>query len=110
MIVDYRCYTLVPGTVNQYLDCFEKDGLDVQKEILGSFIGMFRTEFGTVNQIVHLWGFENALDRQIRRDKLVQDPRFHDYVAKQRGLIVSQEVRMLLPTEFSPILAMANTA
>jgi hypothetical protein len=105
MVIDYRGYTLIPGTVDQFLECFEKEGLQVQLDILGNFLGIFRTEVGHVNEIIHLWGYENALERQIRRDKLFQDPRFYVYVAKQRKLILSQDVRLLTPADFSPITA-----
>lgn len=104
MVIDYRGYTLVPGTVDEFLDRFERDGLEVQIRILGNFLGMFRTEIGRVNEIVHMWGYDDANQRQIRRDKLFQDPGFMDYVAKQRKLILSQDVRLLKPASFSPIM------
>lgn len=105
MVIEYRGYTLVPGTVDMFLECFEKEGLQVQLDILGNFLGIFRTEIGRVNEIIHLWGYENALERQIRRDKLFQDPGFKVYVAKQRKLIVAQDIRLLTPADFSPVFA-----
>jgi hypothetical protein len=105
MVIDYRGYTLIPGTVDQFLETFEKEGLQIQIEILGNFLGIFRTEIGRVNEIIHMWGYENALERQERRDRLFQDPGFKVYVAKQRELILSQDVRLLTPAEFSPVTA-----
>ena len=105
MVIDYRGYTLIPGTVDEFLDRFESEGLQVQLDILGNFLGIFRTEIGRVNEIIHLWGFENALERKIRRDKLFEDPGFQVYLAKQRKLITAQDVRLLTPADFSPITA-----
>lgn len=110
MVIDYRGYTLVPGTVDQFLECFEKEGLQVQLDILGNFLGIFRTEIGRVNEIIHLWGYDDANERQIRRDKLFLDPGFKVYVAKQRKLIVAQDIRLLTPADFSPITAVRQPA
>jgi hypothetical protein len=110
MVIDYRGYTLIPGTVDEFLDRFKNEGLQVQLDILGNFLGIFRTEIGRVNEIIHMWGYENALERQIRRDKLFADPGFKTYVAKQRKLIVAQDVRLLTPADFSPITAVAQPA
>jgi hypothetical protein len=103
MVIDYRGYTLIPGTVDQFLELFKTEGLDIQIEILGNFLGIYRTEIGRVNEIIHLWGYENALERQRRRDILFQDPGFIEYVAKARKLILSQDVRLLTPADFSPV-------
>ena len=67
MIVDYRAYTFKPGTVPAFYDMFEKEGLEPQQRILGDFIGMYRTEVGNVNEVIHMWGYENALERDRRR-------------------------------------------
>jgi hypothetical protein len=104
MVIDYRGYTLVPGTVDEFLTRFKEDGLEVQLRILGNFMGIFKTEIGRVNEIIHLWGYDDANQRQLRRDELFADPGFKEYVAKQRKLILAQDIRLLTPAEFSPIM------
>ena len=37
-------------------------------------IGYFTTEIGTLNQIVHMWGYESMAQRQERRTALYSDP------------------------------------
>ncbi len=103
MIVEERTYTLHPGKTVAYLKAYEEVGLDVQRAILGNLIGYFTTEIGTLNQIVHMWGYEDMADRQARRSKLLEDPTWQSYVETIRPLVIHQENRILVPTSFSPI-------
>jgi hypothetical protein len=81
---------------------FEKEGLAVQQRILGNFLGMYRTEVGNTNEIIHMWGYENGLERERRRTQLAKDPEFDVYVKKARELITNQDVRILVPAPFNP--------
>ena len=58
MIVEERCYTMKPGTVELYYRDYDARGLKVQARILGNLIGYFHTEIGELNQVVHLWGYD----------------------------------------------------
>ena len=53
MIVEERCYTVKPGTVQLYYQDYNPRGLKIQTRILGNLIGYFHTEIGELNQIVH---------------------------------------------------------
>ena len=103
MIVEERSYTLVIGKVPEYLRLYEEFGLEIQTEVLGNMLGYFSTEFGTLNQIVHLWGYEGLEERTRRRAKLLAHPDWQAYTPKVRPLILHQENRLLVPTPFSPI-------
>ena len=64
MVVEERMYVLHTGAdLQKYLTIYESEGLPVQKPILGGFLGYFTTEFGTQNQLVHLWAYPDLLDR-----------------------------------------------
>ena len=80
MIVDLRTYTLVPGRLKAYLELYEKEGLPIQIRHVGKPIGFFTTEIGTLNQVVHLWGYQSLADRERRRAALESDP---DWIANR---------------------------
>lgn len=103
MIVEERIYTLHPGKAPEYLRLYEEEGLEIQTRILPRMLGYFSTEIGTLNQIVHLWGYESLAERDERRRELMADPGWQAYVAKIRPLVVSQENKILVPAPFSPI-------
>ena len=65
MIVEMREYTLHAGKVPEYLQLYEREGLEIQRGILGHLVGYYTTEVGeAVNQVVHLWAYESFEDRQ----------------------------------------------
>ena len=102
MVVDFRAYTLKPGTVATFLELFQSEGLEPQQRILGNFMGLYRTEFGDINQIVMMFGYADAGERERRRAALYRDPAFAAYLKKARELIVTQEVRLLIPAPCNP--------
>jgi hypothetical protein len=103
MIVEERIYTLQPGKVPDYLRLYEDEGLPIQTRILPRMLGYFFTEFGPLNQVVHMWGYESLAERTERRAELNADAGWQAYVAKMRPWLVTMENKLLLPAPFSPI-------
>jgi hypothetical protein len=102
MIVDHRVYTLRPGTVQAYLELFERDGLPLYLQYCGKLIGYYVADSGELNQLIHLWAYESVEDRERRRAALYLDPRWTAYLEAVLPFIVRQESRLLNPTRFSP--------
>ncbi|MGR4070436.1 NIPSNAP family protein [Halomonas sp. LR3S48] len=105
MFVDLRTYTMVPGRLNAYLELYEREGLPIQQRHLGNLLGYFVTETGELNQVVHLWGYESAADRDARRTAMEKDPDWIAYRKKsaEAGNVQHQSNKLLRPTRFSPI-------
>lgn len=103
MIIDERTYTVVVGKLPDYLALYEAEGKDIQWGHLGTPIGWFTTEVGTLNQAVHLWGFESFEERMTRRTAMLADPAWKAFFAKIQPLLLKQENRLLTPAPFSPI-------
>jgi NIPSNAP len=103
MIVEQRIYTLRPGKVAEMVRLYREEGLAMQLQYLGKFIGYFTTETGNLNQVVFMWGYDSLDDRAARRERMAQDPAWQRYVEKVVGIVVNQENVLLRPTEFSPI-------
>ena len=105
MIVEQRTYTLTPGGAPKYIALYEKEGLAIQKRILGHLFGYFHTEIGTLNQVIHMWAYDSMEERTKRRKALAADEGWQAYVVKNRPLVVTQENKILIPASFSPPLA-----
>jgi hypothetical protein len=95
MLVEQRTYTTHPGKWREYLALFEAEGLEVQRRILGRLVGYYISEIGDLNQVVHLWAYENLNERAERRAALLADPAFSAYVKKMLPLLQKQESRIL---------------
>ena len=103
MIVEHRCYTLTPGKLPEFLKVYEELGAPVQVPILGNLIGAFTTDVGTLNQYIHLWGYEDFADREKRRAELAAHPDWPTYLQKAVPLIQHMESKICIPAPFSPI-------
>ena len=103
MIVEQRTYTLHPGQHLKYLDTYEKEGLEIQRPILGNLVGYFFTDIGPLNQIVHMWGYDSLDERTKSRRKLFEDLGWRAYIQMIVPMIASQESKILIPAPFSPI-------
>ncbi len=100
MIVDERTYTLQAGKVNEFLDLMRPEILPLQKRILGQLLGYFYTEVGVLNQVVHWWGYADMADRDRRRAAMAAHPGWKERTAPVLPLIVKQENRTLIATDF----------
>ena len=73
MIIEHRTYNIKPGALQELMDLYEKEGMDVHRSILGNQLGYFYTEIGPLNQIVHLYGYKSLDDRAERRARLAKN-------------------------------------
>ena len=103
MIVEERDYRVKAGKLGQFVATYEKHGLPIQLELLGKFLGYFTTEIGELNHVVAWWSYESLDERQARRDRMMADPRWQEYLRMVDGLLDVQNTRLLRPTSFSPI-------
>ncbi len=102
MIYELRTYTLQPGTVPQFLEIFNNEMKPVITKYL-KLVGFWHTEMGELNQVVHLWAFDDLNQRAEQRGKFFNDPALAKVLPKIRDLEVFQESKILMPAEFSPL-------
>ena len=103
MIIEMRTYLLKPAKLKKFLDIYDKQIRETHVSILGNQIGFFYTEFGDLNKVVHLYGYESFEDRDRRRAILTKNKDFLNYLAKVEDIIVHMKNEILLPTDFSKI-------
>ncbi len=103
MIIEMRTYNIKVGKLNQFIDIYDKDIRKIHTKILGNQIGFFYSEFGELNQVIHLYGYKDFKDRKTRRLKLAKRSEFSNYLNKVAPLIISQTSQILNATKFSKI-------
>jgi len=96
MIHELRTYTFHPGKINTYLQIARDVGRPVRGQDYGINLGYWTSEFGSLNQIWHLWQYESMEERSRLRDALGKNERWtKEYVANIRPLIARQDIRFL---------------
>ena len=103
MIVEMRTYVIKPMMLKKFIAIYNNDIRETHVNILGNQIGFFYTEFGNVNEVVHLYGYNSFEERQSRREILNKRPEFHAYISKVKDIIVDMKNQIMLPTSFSKI-------
>ena len=104
MILEMRTYTLHPGKMAEYFKVYETQGFEVQKRILGGFVGSFVSEIGPLNQVVHLWAYQDLNDRSARRAALAADPQWQQAVKNFIGFFAAQESKIMTPSAHTKLL------
>lgn len=105
MLIELRRYTIVPGRLKEYLSVYASHGMSPQQRHVGEPIGYFISEIGIVNQVVHLWQYENYADREARRAALETDPDWQKYkqMTAAGAFIQQQESQILKSAPWSKV-------
>ncbi len=99
MIHEIRTYDLQPGTTPQFL---EKTGEKIATRLeYSKLIGFFYTEIGQLNQVVHIWQYEDLNQRTEIRAKVVEDG---IWPPDNAAITLNQQSDIYIPAPFLPEL------
>ena len=103
MFVEMRTYLLKPGTTAAFEERFV-EGLAARQQF-SKLGGLWRSEVGGLNMVVHMWPYESFEDRerigQEARKTGKWPPNTHEF-------IITQENKIIQPAPFSPRLEAAK--
>lgn len=94
-VVEHKTFNLKPSTLRPYFELYRSIGRSIQEHHLGTMLGYYVVDVGPQNQVISLWKFTDALDRQRRRGALVADPAWRDYALKVKPFIDSMHIKLL---------------
>jgi NIPSNAP protein len=103
MILEQRDYHVTTGKLPELVRLYDDEGIALQEEYLGGFVGAFTTDVGALSTYTALWRYDSYAEREQRRARLQADPRWVEFLAKIQPLIHTQQNRILVPTSFSPL-------
>ena len=97
MIYEVRTYTLRPGTVAEFEERYAKRlPLREHHSKLGAF---WHTEFGPLNQVIHVYPYDDLQQRTAVRDALAHDAA-RAQIPSGREFVVAQEAEIMTPAPF----------
>src|SRR5690348_10179795 len=97
MIYEVRTYTLRAGAVPEFEERYSKRlPARLKHSPLGAF---WHTEFGPLNQVVHVYPYDDLNQRTAVRAALAKDPERNAMPGGQ-DLIVAQEAEIVIPAPF----------
>jgi len=97
MIYEVRTYTLSPGKVAEFEERFAKRLPTREKH--SKLGGFWHTDLGPLNQVIHVWPFEDLQERQNVRDAMAADTELQQFRGPP-GVITAQESEIYIPAPF----------
>ena len=103
IILEQRDYHVHTGKLPELVALYESEGIEIQKEVLGGFVGAFTTEIGALSTYTSMWRYASFEERASRRAALQAREDWKAFLPKISPLIHTQQNRILVPTAFSPL-------
>src|SRR5581483_8220289 len=96
MIHELRTYTFVPGKLGEAMRLSGDVSRRTRGDDYGKLEGYWVTEFGTLNQVVHIWSYADLSERTRLRAALMQNQAWrNEFLVHFLPLVVTQENRIL---------------
>jgi hypothetical protein len=102
-IVEQRDYHVHTGKLGELVQLYESEGIAIQQDVLGGFVGAFTTDIGALSTYTSMWRYDDFAQREARRARLQAREDWQVFLAKIQPLIHTQQNRILVPTAFSPV-------
>ena len=104
-VYEMRTYTVVVGKMGEAVKAYQELGYPavVKGGYDKKLVGYFQADTGTINQLVHLWKFDDDADRRAFWASVYTNKDFVEgFASKFRHLLVSQEVKLLTAAPWGP--------
>ncbi len=106
MIYDFRMYTLKPGATQDYMAAVRELALPIRQKHGVKLAGWYYSEVGELNQVVHIWAFNDEAHMAEAKGKVAADPDWTGkYLPRVHGLIESQKTYLMMSPDFAPVPA-----
>ncbi len=102
MVYEMRTYTLHPGKVPEFEALIQNEALPHLTKY-GTLVGWWSTEIGPLNEVIHLWSYDDLAHRERSRRLQAEDLTLAAFRPKAQQLVASQENKILVPSNFSPL-------
>ena len=103
VIIEQRDYHVHTGRLPELVRLYAEEGIAIQSEVLGGFVGSFTTDIGALSTYTSMWRYDSFAERETRRAALQARDDWKVFLAKIQPLIHTQQNRILTPTSFSAL-------
>ena len=95
-LYELRTYTVYVGKFGEVTELYKAEGWPALEKYQDKIIGYFTGDIGALNQLVHLWKFEDDADRRRHWAAVYADKAFMAFAQKLRPLVQKQENKLLM--------------
>ena len=95
-IYEMRTYTMYVGKLGEAVALYETEGWPALSKYGDKLVGYFTGDVGAMNQLIHIWKFDDEADRRRHWAAVMADAGFMAFAAKLRPLIHDQQNKLML--------------
>ena len=101
-IFELRTYTLHVGKLGQAIQIYNELGWPALKKYNENIIRYFIGDVGALNQIIHVWQFEDDNNRRELWKTIYADKDFIKFASEFRPLVLTQENKLMTAASWTP--------
>lgn len=101
-IYEMRTYQVVVGQMAAVIDLYKNEGWLVLQHHPQKLVGYFTGDVGAMNQLVHIWKFDDDADRRAFWAGVFGDPAFLAFAKQLRPMLSSQDNKLLMSAPWGP--------
>ena len=101
-IYELRTYNAIVGKMSELVALYKNEGWPVLSKHPPKLVGYFTGDVGALNQLIHIWKFEDDADRRAFWAGVYGDADFMAFAAKIRPLIAEQQNKLMLSAPWGP--------
>jgi len=90
-VYELRTYNVIVGKMAEVVALYKTQGWPAVARHPDRLVGYFTGDVGALNQLVHLWKFEDDADRRAFWAGVFADEQFMAFARQLRPLLASQE-------------------
>ncbi len=104
MVFHFWSSHVKPGSIPAHISAAEEVAIPSRKRHVVKLAGWYYSEIGDLNQVTHIWAFDNLKHIKKAKDAVAADPEWTGtYLPRVRGLLVAQNTYLMNTTEFGPV-------
>ena len=101
-VYELRTYDVVVGKMSEVVQLYQQEGWPALQKHPAKLVGYFTGDVGAINQIIHLWKFDDDADRRAFWAGVFVDEQFMAFAKKLRPLLQSQQNKLMLASPWGP--------
>jgi NIPSNAP len=101
-VYELRTYSVVVGKMAEVVELYTKEGWPALARHPQRLVGYFTGDVGALNELVHLWKFEDDADRRAFWKAMLADDQFSAFVVKLRPLLREQSNKLMFAAPWGP--------
>jgi hypothetical protein len=101
-IYELRTYNAIVGKMSELVALYKSEGWPALSKHPSKLLGYFTGDVGALNQLIHIWKFDDDADRRAFWAGVYGDPDFMAFGAKIRPLIGEQQNKLMMSAPWGP--------